>query len=732
MALGLALSALVHGSHAAATDSHGGGEPGGEEGEQREFADGHEMTDPHTRTVQVPTASDGLKAQRRLHERSPGFATVVTIDHERDTVHGDGLGQVIARVPGVRVRSLGGLGQFTAVQLRGSSAQQVQLFLEGVPLNDSFGGLVDLSSQPLDGLERVEIHRGYVPIVFGGATLGGAIDLVSRGPRDDVTWGATAGYGSFVTREARAHVGVPLPRGWSMGASAGYAGSAGDFPYFDDGGTPRIREDDGTSRRQNNGYDRGFGHVRFDFRRRKVRLAQHVRASFRERGVAGTATANSTHASERGATVRAITRLDVDEVSARGGTASWVLGVTGGHRRFRDPRGQVGRSIDDQRMWSFDAYLSPRLRVPLWSGAQLGLVGDVRAEHVDVDERDVPPGADVWASGDATRTRWGFGVGAEIDQHLLDDALRIVPALRVDAFDSRFAVPEGEGESSDEGTDRLDVAVSPRLGLRAQLLDWLQMRASVGRYFRVPTLFELFGDRGFIIGNEGLDPERGIGIDGGFVVSLERPRWSLLAHTAGFATWSRNLIQFIQSGVVLRPINLPGALLRGVENGLSLRLFGRAIEIDGSYTLLDSRNRSPESTQQGQPLPGRPRHEGSGRIDVGYPFGTAWRRFEPRVAYSAEVVSATSLDLANRYRLPTRVFHGVGFELHWAEGVHLGVEVRNLADLRRSHVVPAAGPPDPVPVPVSDFIGYPVPGRSVFVRLAVDSRLFNHRERKNP
>ena len=42
----------------------------------------------------------------------------------------------------------------------------------------------------------------------------------------------------------------------------------------------------------------------------------------------------------------------------------------------------------------------------------------------------------------------------------------------------------------------------------------LQLRASVGRYFRVPTLFELFGDRGFVVGNEGLDPEWGVGIDG--------------------------------------------------------------------------------------------------------------------------------------------------------------------------------------------------------------------------
>jgi len=95
------------------------------------------------------------EAQRRLDARGPGFATAVDLEREPGTRPADGLPEVIARTPGATVRSLGGLGQFGAVSLRGSSPQQVAVFLDGVPIGSSVAGLVDLGSVPLDGLARV-------------------------------------------------------------------------------------------------------------------------------------------------------------------------------------------------------------------------------------------------------------------------------------------------------------------------------------------------------------------------------------------------------------------------------------------------------------------------------------------------------------------------------------------------------------------------------------------------
>jgi outer membrane cobalamin receptor len=115
---------------------------------------GSSAEDDPQRTVVEPTRTDPLDAQRQLDARSPGFATAVDLDHEPGARPDDTLAEVVARTPGAYARSIGGLGQWSAVSLRGSAANQVAVFLDGVPLGSSFAGLVDLSDFPLDGIGR--------------------------------------------------------------------------------------------------------------------------------------------------------------------------------------------------------------------------------------------------------------------------------------------------------------------------------------------------------------------------------------------------------------------------------------------------------------------------------------------------------------------------------------------------------------------------------------------------
>lgn len=691
-------------------------------------SDGPDPAAPKSRTIVVPSRARDLEDQEALDETSPGFARSLPVDPARDPTPADDLGRVLQRAPGVRVRSLGGLGQFSGVQIRGSSPQQVQIFLEGVPIGDSYGGIADVAGTPLDGLDRIEVYRGYIPVAFGGATLGGAINLVGSADLEAPLQAAVSGgYGSFRTREAAVSLAVPFGQGrWRSTSLVSYGGSAGDFTYFDDGGTPRIPDDDQSDRRRvNNDYDRVFAMARVDGRAGRTRVSQQVRATWREHGVAGPSGTQTSDSRQSLSSVRSVTRIDTADFGRPGTGISWVGGLSLGHRRFRDPLGQVGVGTDDQTTRSIDGYLSPRLRIPLWPGGTAGFVGEFRGEAVDVDEWDRPAEGDLLASGDAVRSRVGVGVGVELEQRLFDERWHLVPAARVDALASRFAVPPGEGEVGDEGRDRLDFAASPRLGTRIRFARGAELRGSIGRYFRAPTMFELFGDRGYVVGNEGLRPETGWSGDLGAVYRLRVGWFRLYTQVAGFASRSRDLIQFLRSGPVVRPANLEGARQLGVDGFAELRFWGETLSVGGEYTFLDSRNLTAEVEQTGEPLPGRPRHEGSARADVGQAFGQGWTHFEPRLGYRLDGVSAAALDLSGRYRLPARVLHGLVFGLHWARGVHLGLEVRNLADLRRGEIVPVAGPPDPVPVPISDYIGYPLPGRSFFVRLTVDTGLLD-------
>jgi vitamin B12 transporter len=654
--------------------------------------------------------------------------TAIDLEVEPGRRPADDLAGLVSRAPGVTVRSIGGLGQFSALSIRGSTSEQVPVFLDGAPLGGGGSGVVDLSTQPLDALSRVELYRGYVPIRYGAAAIGGALDLVGAVHRGPAKLWIAGGLGSYLAREARLGFAAPLRRypNASIAARLGYAGSRGDFAYFDDGGTPLLQDDDQILRRRNADYERLSGQLRIDARRNALQLAHQDLAWWKLQGLPGTAAAPSPDATSTNLVVRSITRVRLG--FANTGHVEWLGSAVVEQRALRDLGGQVGLAADDEHALSLDGWLSPRVRAPLWRGAHLELVGELRGEWIRVDERIVDDGTTSLASGDATRTRVSLASGAELEQWLFERRWSIAAGLRIDLADSRFAVPEGAGELDDGGRDRLTLGTTPRVGTKLMIVEGIDLRGSVGRYLRQPSLSELFGDRGYVIGNEGLRPESGTKVDGGLTFERERiagRELSVFAEVAGFATFSEDLIQWVRSGAVVRPVNVVGARVRGLEAGLSVRALGRDLGLDFAYTLLDSRNAGPEIEQYGKPLPGRPRHSVLARPSGGHRFEVGPRRvgLEPRGFYELEWIAGTFLDLSGRVELPARLLHGLGASLRVADRVELGIEARNLANLLRTVIEPAFGPSTPYPVAISDFIGFPLPGLSVWATLRVDLQL---------
>ncbi|HMB30873.1 MAG TPA: TonB-dependent receptor plug domain-containing protein, partial [Desulfohalobiaceae bacterium] len=108
-------------------------------------------------------------------ESSPIFFSVINKEQFEGKIVS--LAEVIEKEAGVQVRQSGGLGSFSSVSLRGSSSDQVMVFLDGVLLNDASGGGVDLSNISLSDVESIEIYRGITPANFGRSSIGGAINI---------------------------------------------------------------------------------------------------------------------------------------------------------------------------------------------------------------------------------------------------------------------------------------------------------------------------------------------------------------------------------------------------------------------------------------------------------------------------------------------------------------------------------------------------------------------------
>ncbi|MEE8408430.1 MAG: TonB-dependent receptor, partial [Myxococcota bacterium] len=560
--------------------------------------------------VTTTRINDGLDAQRRLDETSHGFATAIEVEHAAVGRPADALPEIIARAPGAVVRSIGGLGQFSSVSLRGSSGQQVAVFLDGVPLENSMAGMVDLANVSLEALRVIEIYRGYVPVQFGGATIGGAINLVGKVHRGPAHVQLDGGLGSFGAREARLVIALPVGERSSVVARVGYAGSLGNFPFYHDGKTPLIDSDDGTELRKNNGYDRLLGQLRLDGRHGQWRYGVQQLALWKPQGLPGSYRAQTVDTGLQTLDMRTTGSLGRTGVLLPAGRLTVVGGLGLQRVRFRNPTGAIPGQAHDQVALSTDVSFAPRLRIPTWTGAFVTATASARYEWVDIEERSDIPSTAEKPSGDATRRRTRAGVGIQLEQYLVDHRIVVAPIVRIDVVDSRFRVPPGEGEQQDVGEDTRVIGVSPRLGLRARLLDWLELRGSFGRYFRPPSLLELFGDRGPIRGNEGLKPEKGTAVDFGLVSDiLPAGPFGLYLQAASFVTWSEDLIDWSMAGKYIRFDNLAKARVAGFELGASGHGWGDRLELQAAYTYLHSRNYSRKQEAYGKQLLGRPQHD---------------------------------------------------------------------------------------------------------------------------
>jgi len=651
--------------------------------------------------VRQKRKNDGLDAQRRLDQNTAGFATAIELDHETGARSADALPEILSRTPASNVRSVGGLGQYSSLSLRGGGAQQVAFFLDGVPLGGADAGLLDLGELPLDTLEHVEIYRGFIPIAFGGAALGGAINLVSKIHRGSTRLRLRTASGSFGSRELLLGYAQPVRANSSVAVDAGYATTTGNFPYLDTQKTRYDRSDDRIRERINNGYERMLGQIRYDAKRGHWRYGITQRGFYKTQGLPGSAGAPTAFSDLRTLTSRTVVHAKHNGFSGPGGWASGVLGISFDQRRLTIGDRSDGYGIGTETTSTRDVYASPRMRIPLWHAAFLRWVGDIRHEAIGIHNNAVVSGPA--PSGKATRSRLSYGTGAQLEMFIWQRKLQIAPAVRIDILQNRFATASGAGEVEDLGRDRQHLGVSPRLGMRLRVHSNLEIRGSVGRYFRAPTLVELFGNRGYIVGHEGLKPESGTAADIGLVFDRSKRRlWPAYIQLAAFATWSRDLIQWFPSGTVVQPRNQASARVVGLELGWSTSAWRRRLRWLGAYTLLHT-----------QPtLGGRPRHRLFSRLSLG-DQPTA----KGRIFYSFDLSGGTYLDNNRRMYMPVRTLHGAGIEMEPVQNVRFAIEARNLLNTRQTLWRPPVG--DPIVVPLSDFIGYPLPGRSFWLTLSI-------------
>lgn len=633
--------------------------------------------DDRVETIEVEGQTLGAVAD------ATAFATVIEVRRQAEEFKT--VAQVLSETAGLQVRRFGGLGDFATVSVRGASAGQVRIYFDDVPLTRARTDTVNLADLPLEPLQRIEVYRATTPLSVGASAMGGVINLVTKDPTDVPSIAFLAGGGSFGTRQASLTASGRVG-GWGLLGSFNYLGSEGNFPFDDDNGTPVNPFDDQRVRRQNNAFNSGDvilkGVRELSSRSRLVLLNEFF---LNDQGVPGIGAFQSRDASLfdiRNLTYVRFLGEGLDHLPTEFDATLFFVYE---EERFDDPRGELSLIERSTRFRTFsagaNAHGAERIGRHLLE-ARLDLGGEVLVPR----DRLAPE------TSDAAQSRISFDVGVGDTLSLLDDTLLLDGQLRYELIHDDFggfvdAAGEVTGDSG--GTAGL---FTPRIGARYAPLSWLSIKTNAGRYGRFPNFSELFGNRGSVVGNPELSPERGWNVDFGAQVHAADagPLAAIRAEAVFFWRDVDDLILLIQNSQRTSvPRNVGGAEIWGVELSTAFEAW-ESIGLTANYTYQDARDRSDAPSRKGKQLPGIPANEGYARVDY-HPWDLV-------PFYELSFASGNFLDPANLIEVPSRVIHTLGLQYHLPFApLTLTFEARNFTNNQ-----------------IEDVAGFPLPGLSFF------------------
>jgi len=107
--------------------------------------------------------------------------TVTVVDNSQvEAQKIDRVETVLRQVPGVQVTQSGSPGSVTDVSIRGASAAQTLILVDGVEVNAGATGSFDMANLTTDNLDRIEVLRGAGGSLYGSQAIGGVINVLSQ------------------------------------------------------------------------------------------------------------------------------------------------------------------------------------------------------------------------------------------------------------------------------------------------------------------------------------------------------------------------------------------------------------------------------------------------------------------------------------------------------------------------------------------------------------------------
>lgn len=529
-------------------------------------------------------------------------STSSVIESDRLRNNFTNLNEILEQEVGVQMRSSGGEGSLSMAVLRGASSEQVIVYLDGVALNTASGDPVDLSLVPVDSIERIEIYRGSTPLVLGGPSIGGAVNIITRQSDKDrdqpLSGQLSTSAASFQTYKVSGTSSI-VENNNDVLLSVSYLQSKNDFEYLNNNGTQYNLTDDSIEKRKNDGvkelnvlanwkheYNKKFDtELRLNILDYKKNIPSIINADSRAR--LDTKKYNFLY------------QINVHD--------SWVQDLNFNLKLFLDRKNE---SFDDS-LAQFGFFPEKTKSVSTKTGVQL--YAEKNGEHhqqklITILNREVLNSESLVTTaerGESTRNR--FELSMENISYLDNQQIVVNVVARYHAiYDDVSTVTDVVGVVT-PGYKVDYQSLDPQLGLKFFFDKAVFLSLNIGEYNRIPSFYELYGGYGLLLGNLDLKPEKSINTDLGFTHTWYKPyRWMHDAelYAGVYRNNVENLIVRIYNGQGVGVAqNISDAIIQGFESTIKLKPLKNHI-INASVSLIDSINKSTISSFSGRFLPG--------------------------------------------------------------------------------------------------------------------------------
>jgi len=635
-------------------------------------------------------------------------ATASHLDTEDARVGNVDTAHILNRIPDVRIRRSGGLNGPAYLTIRGADPNATHYSLDGIPIHGATNDVLDINTIMPEMIGQIDVYRTTLPVALGAPAPGGVVDLRLRDTSAPEAW-AVASYGSWQTRKVAAAGTIPVDDGYARFA-ASYRGAKGNYRFYNTSGTDRNPLDDNPNQeRVNNDYEQGSILMLRDQKLEAWHLRFISLTTLLESGVPGIDTSQSRFARrsrvQQFFALNGRTRVGENEHTDLSLTGS--MGVT--HSTYHDRKGEIGLGRQDRADDQVLGFFAVQTDTWLPHGFSVHGVFDVQLESYNPIDRISPviihrasrfvPSAGIEGRWEHASERIAVATGLRYHHYIQRNHARDVPAA-----------PKKHTDTP---------AFSPQIGITGTPLKTstlqLQLFSYLSRTHRQPNFSELFGDNGSTVGNPELSMEKQTSFEGGFQFESKFSGVTLGLRATAWKHWRQDAIEYVVLPIgVRKPFNVDGAEVTGQEIGLSLRSKYISAEISAAH--LDSVNLSSNPQEYGKKLPLRSPWAATGEVRARPIPWKALRElsFETIVRYDAPFYA----DLRNNREYPDRMEWdiAVAYKLPFRNGPTLRAEALNILNRRVTTLPGREGGEDVrITKPISDFAGYPRPGRSFYI-----------------